>query len=229
MFIRSTSLGQFLRSEDGAVTVDWVVLTAALVGLGLATMSTVRGGVQNVSSDIDATLRSDIIQTRFAFLETLLNVDFSGGADGWSAGVAIDVAGFGEVLQLAGGDLAEIDLEVPDGATSATISFDMIAADDMDGDAATVLINGSPVSIYRDNHGSVTVESPDVPGVTVAIDQHYTNDPVGSGSHGHDSRATYTITVDDPGSSLRFGVASDANDGLNDEFYAIDDVRVTAN
>ena len=31
----------FLRSEDGAVTVDWVVLTAAIVGLGLVIGSTV--------------------------------------------------------------------------------------------------------------------------------------------------------------------------------------------
>lgn len=31
----------FLRSEDGAVTVDWVVLTAAVVGFGLATMAVV--------------------------------------------------------------------------------------------------------------------------------------------------------------------------------------------
>ncbi len=29
----------FLFSEDGAVTVDWVVLTAAIVGLGIAVMA----------------------------------------------------------------------------------------------------------------------------------------------------------------------------------------------
>ncbi|MEM7641464.1 MAG: hypothetical protein AAF366_02940 [Pseudomonadota bacterium] len=56
----------FFADESGAVTVDWVVLTAALVGLGLAVMTVVRGGVQNVSNDIDGTLRSeDIIQTAF--------------------------------------------------------------------------------------------------------------------------------------------------------------------
>lgn len=31
----------FAKSESGAVTVDWVVLTAALVGLGLAVMAVV--------------------------------------------------------------------------------------------------------------------------------------------------------------------------------------------
>ncbi|KPP86833.1 MAG: hypothetical protein HLUCCA08_16245, partial [Rhodobacteraceae bacterium HLUCCA08] len=28
----------FRRDEDGAVTVDWVVLTAAIVGLGIAVL-----------------------------------------------------------------------------------------------------------------------------------------------------------------------------------------------
>ena len=37
----------FLKNDGGAVTVDWVVLTAGLVGLGLATMSVVSSGVQD--------------------------------------------------------------------------------------------------------------------------------------------------------------------------------------
>ena len=32
----SKFINQFLKDEDGAVTVDWVVLTAAIVGLGVA-------------------------------------------------------------------------------------------------------------------------------------------------------------------------------------------------
>jgi len=46
----------FLSSESGAVTVDWVVLTAALVGLGLAVMAVVSGGVENLSNDIGQSL-----------------------------------------------------------------------------------------------------------------------------------------------------------------------------
>ncbi|MEL7380204.1 MAG: hypothetical protein AAFN09_08800 [Pseudomonadota bacterium] len=40
----------FLAAEDGAVTVDWVVLTAALVGLGLAVLAVVSDGVNSVSN-----------------------------------------------------------------------------------------------------------------------------------------------------------------------------------
>lgn len=57
----------YLQNETGAVTVDWVVLTAGLVGLGLATMSVVSTGVQDTSGDIDTQLRSsNIITSSFA-------------------------------------------------------------------------------------------------------------------------------------------------------------------
>ncbi|MCF1707280.1 hypothetical protein L0V05_00480 [Tabrizicola sp. J26] len=50
----------FRKDEDGAVTVDWVVLTAAIVGLGLVVMTTVGGAISTnattVASDITATV-----------------------------------------------------------------------------------------------------------------------------------------------------------------------------
>ncbi|UWQ95093.1 hypothetical protein K3728_15590 [Rhodobacteraceae bacterium M385] len=46
----------FAADESGAVTVDWVVLTAALVGLGLAVMAVVSNGVEDLSNDISADL-----------------------------------------------------------------------------------------------------------------------------------------------------------------------------
>ena len=48
----------FTRDEDGAVTVDWVVLTAAVVGLGIAAIATVRGGVDSLAGDIDTSLEN---------------------------------------------------------------------------------------------------------------------------------------------------------------------------
>ena len=46
----------FAADESGAVTVDWVVLTAAIVGLGIAVVASVRGGVENVGSEISRSL-----------------------------------------------------------------------------------------------------------------------------------------------------------------------------
>jgi Flp pilus assembly pilin Flp len=46
----------FVSDESGAVTVDWVVLTAAIVGLGLAVMSVVSGGIEDLSGNISNAL-----------------------------------------------------------------------------------------------------------------------------------------------------------------------------
>ncbi|MCU0802102.1 MAG: pilus assembly protein [Rhodobacteraceae bacterium] len=43
----------FGESEDGAVTVDWVVLTGAIVALGLLVMSTIRPGITGSASTIN--------------------------------------------------------------------------------------------------------------------------------------------------------------------------------
>ena len=51
-------LSSFVSSESGAVTVDWVVMSAALVGLGLATTAVVSGGIEDLSGDIRASLVS---------------------------------------------------------------------------------------------------------------------------------------------------------------------------
>lgn len=55
----------FLKTESGAVTVDWVVLTAGLVGLGMATMAVVSTGVQDTSDDIGTALSGQVIATGF--------------------------------------------------------------------------------------------------------------------------------------------------------------------
>jgi Flp pilus assembly pilin Flp len=43
---------KFRNDEDGAVTVDWVVLTAAIVGLGVAVMATVKQGSNDLADRI---------------------------------------------------------------------------------------------------------------------------------------------------------------------------------
>ena len=42
----------FKNDESGAVTVDWVVLTAAIVGLGMVVMTTVGGGITGLGDKI---------------------------------------------------------------------------------------------------------------------------------------------------------------------------------
>ena len=53
-----TKFSAFLNDETGAVTVDWVVLTAAIVGLGMVVMTTVGKGIEDLSDTIVSDLGS---------------------------------------------------------------------------------------------------------------------------------------------------------------------------
>ena len=52
-------LNNFRADEDGAVTVDWVILTAAVVGLGVAVMMSVARGTMEASNNVT----NDIVET----------------------------------------------------------------------------------------------------------------------------------------------------------------------
>ncbi|MFO6465609.1 pilus assembly protein [uncultured Jannaschia sp.] len=68
------AINTFKNDESGAVTVDWVVLTAALVGLGLAVMGVVSQGVQDISGDIETQLKTDMIGAGFGAAGTGLDL-----------------------------------------------------------------------------------------------------------------------------------------------------------
>lgn len=51
-----TKFSAFLKDEAGAVTVDWVVLTAAIVGLGLLVFNFVRPAVSDLAEGIGTEL-----------------------------------------------------------------------------------------------------------------------------------------------------------------------------
>ncbi|MGB7321617.1 MAG: hypothetical protein WA822_02725 [Albidovulum sp.] len=51
----------FNDDEDGAVTVDWVVLTAAVIGLGVAALAAVKKGTGNLTTKINNYLSSQTV------------------------------------------------------------------------------------------------------------------------------------------------------------------------
>ncbi len=55
----------FLNDESGAVTVDWVVLTAAIVGLGIAVMTTVGAGTTSYADKISSHLSGRSVTTTY--------------------------------------------------------------------------------------------------------------------------------------------------------------------
>ena len=53
----------FRAREDGAVTVDWVVLTAAIVGIAIALIAMIAAGATDKSTSVGAQLSSMEIST----------------------------------------------------------------------------------------------------------------------------------------------------------------------
>ena len=56
---------QFIHAEDGAITVDWVVLTAAVAGLVTAIFVTLGNDTADYSEDIGTFMSSQGIKTTY--------------------------------------------------------------------------------------------------------------------------------------------------------------------
>ena len=52
---------RFKNDEDGAVTVDWVVLTAAIVGLGVAVLASVRTATTSLGDRISTEIDRQVV------------------------------------------------------------------------------------------------------------------------------------------------------------------------
>ena len=55
----------FLRDEDGAVTIDWVVLTAAIMGLSLAIIALLWDSLTTNVGFLNRTIENRTISTTF--------------------------------------------------------------------------------------------------------------------------------------------------------------------
>ena len=53
----------FQDDESGAVTVDWVVLTAAVVGLGIGVIGVIADGSTGMAGSVDTALSNAIVPT----------------------------------------------------------------------------------------------------------------------------------------------------------------------
>ncbi len=55
----------FLNDESGAVTVDWVVLTAAIVGLGIAVLTSVGAGTTDLADKVSTHMSTRDVTTTY--------------------------------------------------------------------------------------------------------------------------------------------------------------------
>jgi len=56
---------KFAKSEDGAITVDWVVLTAGVVGLGLAVIAVIGSKATDQSDSLGGFLGQQEVSQNF--------------------------------------------------------------------------------------------------------------------------------------------------------------------
>ena len=64
------SVTGFLRDESGAVTTDWVMLSAGLVVLGIGAVGISSGGVENLSYSVADELLSDSAVANYRYFGT---------------------------------------------------------------------------------------------------------------------------------------------------------------
>lgn len=85
----------FLACESGAITVDWTVVGAAVVGLGLASIGAVRSGVVDLGLDIDTSLSgANVVQlgelggSGWQFTSLFVDDDWMHGPGGYIAQIS---------------------------------------------------------------------------------------------------------------------------------------------
>lgn len=242
---------RFLTSESGAVTVDWTVMAASVVGLGLTSVAAVRTGQNALAGDInDALSSASVAQVGIANSRNSYGFD-DGVTTGWSSALISSNAILGNFLgPFAGSDpTLTHQVVLPDGATSATVTFDLLQLDSWDGigpvsdfsaggrgDGMGFEIDGVEIGhTWLTNAAAGTPNGSMVIGgttYTYSMTRHSGGDlwrengtPVGW----QDSRWSVTLTATNPPSGgFRLGLNSTANQGVTDESFGIDNYRVTA-
>ncbi|UWQ21114.1 hypothetical protein [Jannaschia sp. W003] len=229
------SPSHFRADESGAVTVDWVVLCALVTALTVAMHDEVGAALGFFADDVTEELtESEIVREG----ETgTVGYDFDGGYGGrWSGASPVDIDGFGFALgPIAGSGGRESvthDFIVGSGVKVATLRFDVLSLDSLDGEDGVIYINGAEVGRVTTYNGNPVFSSSNVPGITVEARVVASNEDFGGMSGGGDDTAkdaitVITISVDDPGDSIAFGFGSTADEDVENESYALDNFQIS--
>jgi len=227
-------LKEFIRSESGAVTTDYVVLSAAMVGSGLAAINSTAVGVENIASDIDAALRGEIVNTTFA-RQSYFD-DFENGAGYWVGGQTDDSQdAFGGILGPYGGsngdEVVTRTFDLLSGYDYAVVEFDMLAIDSWDNEDFIIFVDGNPVSAYNFDWqqdgvtGAWTTNDEDF---NISITPNGSRNQQGYSNTWSDQGFSVSIQVTDPGPSMSIGFGSTLNQDLEDESWGVDNLQVTS-
>ncbi len=87
------SFQYFIQSESGAVTVDYVVLTAAVIGMGVAVTASIGSGITSLSNKIAADLSGTSLVSNNDLIENYVYQACPAGIEG---AIALADANFAE-------------------------------------------------------------------------------------------------------------------------------------
>lgn len=227
----------FIKSEDGAITVDWVVLTFGVTITGLAMMGTIGPALGRMAVSVVDALEATVGSIYEGVNEVgfRANYDFSGDTSNWSGGTATYVDGFGDVMGPIGGSggleslTTTFDLGVV--SDTATITFDLLALDSLDGEDAVIYINGEEVGRMTSQSGNLTFTPGENSNISMSAQMLVQSEQLGGMQNGeeswwNDGVSRVTLVVTDPGDSLDFGIGSTANQDTSDESWAVDNFIV---
>ncbi|WP_170337531.1 hypothetical protein [Ruegeria arenilitoris] len=72
----------FKKDDSGAITVDWVVLTAAVTGLAAIAYALIQGGTEGLADDVEAALSDSAISISTGDSNTAVGGIITGGSNG---------------------------------------------------------------------------------------------------------------------------------------------------
>lgn len=219
----------FLTEERGAVSVDWVVLTGAVVALGLAATAVVSSGIENLSGDVAAEM--GIITPNSRFSSTAQGMGFEGGLGTWRGGVLAYDDGFGNVLRggQAPGQAAVNTFDLEGDKAYAVIAFDMHAIDSWDGESFQVYVDNEVVataSFRFSEDGAVETWVSDNPDYTFSMETTTDRADYGFSGDWTDQSHRMQVTVANPGNQVTVGFGSTLDQGIDDESWAVDNLSI---
>jgi hypothetical protein len=243
----------FLQNDSGAVTVDWTVMTGAVVGLGLASAGAVQIGTGNLAGAIQSAMSSvSMGSLRWAFARGLVSQSFADGDfSGWSVARAGNFGAWGAMLGPFGSDTLNNPLtysvSLPEGITNGLITFDLIIADSWDGaagpwtnslgDSLRFIVDGQVITTehflgggsnahyLRDRQGTLQIG-----GSTFNVSMTPRDQPAHVGGSGwQDQRWSVQIEAMNAPRDFQVGFSATVDQGISDESFGVQNFRIVGN
>lgn len=227
-------LKRFILSEAGAVTTDYVMLSASVVGMGIAVVNSTSMGVETLANDINAALTGEIVNASFARASYF--DDFDSGAGFWVGGEWDDSdEAYGGILGPYGGtggaEAVTRTYDLMSGYDTAVVEFDLHAIDSWDNEDFIVFIDGTPVSSHNfrwEEDGATGGWTTAEAGYAVSIEPDGPRQHTGYNTDWTDQSYSVRVEVTDPGRSISVGFGSTLDQNIGDESWAVDNVGVTS-